>query len=471
MVVECKRRAILVEIQNLPALDTKLVEVFTTKYFNIVTTKQFDMVKPLSLESAQVEYLFRGSFEEDIESETDANGKEIKSRLTISLFYNGLTEEPIKTWVTESSLNSIPSQYNRMFDNKDAEMKKSKPLEKLLWEFEQSPVTCQIRLERDEVAPSEIITVELTDFEDDKGNPSREFNRIVIQAVEGEILGGTQCEIDPALKVFQIGTGTIKFSYKAPSSSNITEDTIFIYNSCNILKIPLSPLQKTELKDKIAEKKVQISENRWVGTLKYHRKIDHESSTGNVKLAVNIDVQMTIPLNLAQNKIIPWGTAFNQKGLQGPYSISYKKVKVYIHKEPWGTQEEKTTSVAECTGQLSPNPTKNSLKLISLNLDREKGTYDLLISFAYDGGCKANTIFEVNGEKISTSSYDLEQIIFDSQAIRRIYPTYPFQGKTDGKVIHGQWISPRESPNGKVSNALDDTNGLTVEWNLTKSKK
>ena len=89
---------------------------------------------------------------------------------------------------------------------------------------------------------------------------SREFNRIVVQAVKGEIVGGTAIVSDPELKAFQVGKEDITFTYIAPDEENsqATEDKIIVYNSCDILRKDEYPMAKTEPKDKIAEKKIEL---------------------------------------------------------------------------------------------------------------------------------------------------------------------------------------------------------------------
>ncbi len=78
------------------------------------------------------------------------------------------------------------------------------------------------------------------------------------------------------------------------------------------------------------------------------------------------------------------------------------------------------------------------------------------------------TTLEVNGKEISKSSHELEDWAFDTQELSRIYPSNLFQGKTDGKVIQGRWTVPQATPQGQVSSALRDHNGVIVEWNLKK---
>lgn len=198
------------------------------------------------------EYLFRITYFENLE------GK-IKSRLTISLYYNGTSEEHVKTWTTETENPDakFTLHKNRMFRNPNAMLKKFRPLEQtVLNDFEKKPYKCRIEAEKEAVVPEEEIEVKLTNIHDIEGRKSREFNRIVVQALEGEIIGGEKLEVDPDLKAFKVGNGTIQFKYKAPHNCRKNQDTIFVYNSCDILREDLYPLSKTVLRDKIAEQKI-----------------------------------------------------------------------------------------------------------------------------------------------------------------------------------------------------------------------
>jgi hypothetical protein len=200
------------------------------------------------------EYYFTGSYENNMK------GK-IKSRLSISLYFED--GELIHNWKTESERPTVPSggHLNRMFKNDDAELKKFVPLNlTLLNDFEKQPSQCDIHPEKEELFPGQETKVKISNIVDFNGRKSREFNRIVVQAIDGEIDGGTPLAADPELKAFQVGKGDITFTYVAPDAgkSQITEDKIVIYNSCDILREDEYPMAKTGVKDKIAEKKIKL---------------------------------------------------------------------------------------------------------------------------------------------------------------------------------------------------------------------
>jgi hypothetical protein len=206
------------------------------------------------------EYLFKGSFDAGITGVTNDRGREIKSRFILKLYYSGSPEELIKTWTTDSTLTDVTSQTKRMFKNPDAAIRQDKPIENLLWDFEKQPSRCDINPDKKELFPGQETRVKISNIVDFEGRKSREFNRIVVQAVSGKIVGGTPVVSDPDLKAFQVGKEDITFTYAAPDAGNsqAAEDKIIVYNSCDILRKDEYPMPKTGIKDKIAEKRVKL---------------------------------------------------------------------------------------------------------------------------------------------------------------------------------------------------------------------
>jgi len=72
-----------------------------------------------------------------------------------------------------------------MFTNRDAAIRQDKPIENLLWDFEKQPSQCDINPDKEELFPGQEIRVKISSFVDVEGRKSREFNRIVVQAVDG----------------------------------------------------------------------------------------------------------------------------------------------------------------------------------------------------------------------------------------------------------------------------------------------
>ncbi|MCW9097082.1 MAG: hypothetical protein OQJ93_06815 [Ignavibacteriaceae bacterium] len=240
------------------------------------------------------EYYFTGSYE------TNMKGK-IKSRLSISLYFED--GELIHNWKTESERPTVTPGWHlhEMFKNDDAELRKSVPLNlTLLNDFEKQPSQCDIHPEKEELFPGQETKVKISNIADIEGRKSREFNRIVVQAVDGEIEGGTPLASDPELKAFQVGKGDITFTYVAPDieNSQATEDKIVIYNSCDILKKDEYPMPKTGLKDKIAEKKISLiradAEATITATYKVHSETHEKGESSTDDEEASSEIQVTI---------------------------------------------------------------------------------------------------------------------------------------------------------------------------------
>ena len=228
----------------------KLTDAFTTGYFHMVSKDH---------KGKRTEYMFKGSYEADIDGKS-GNTEQIKSRFILELYYNGgKTQELIKKWITERNINSIPAHNEKMFYNSDAKTRGDTPInEKLLWEFEKTPIKCKIEPEKEHLDATEKMKIELKDFKDHKGRSSREFNRIVVQVKEGKILNGEKSKFNPDYRVFTVSDGTVTVLYKAPESCDKKKDMIYVYNSCDILNPDFLPLSETELNTKIAEKEIKI---------------------------------------------------------------------------------------------------------------------------------------------------------------------------------------------------------------------
>ena len=239
-------------------LTGKLSEVLRTNCFHIIIAVSDYSAFPQKIP----EYQFRGSFDAGITEQTDGHGREIRSRLIIELWYNGDPVELLKSWTTESTLASISSQYNQMFDNSDAVLRKERPIDNLLHDFERRPVTCIIDAgSKDELGPGEEAEIRILDFKDDKGRSSKYFNRIIVEAERGHIKGGSRLLSDPVsnkYRAFRLDQVPVTFTYEAPDDGTASTDKIIIYSSCQILDPGKVPMEFTEPDKKIAEKEIKI---------------------------------------------------------------------------------------------------------------------------------------------------------------------------------------------------------------------
>ena len=137
------------------------------------------------------EYAFEVVFDGVSNEAVDDDGRP-GSTLKIDLYYDGDEKILVKSWKTVSPTYTIMSHYNRMFRNDDAVMRREPPLENLLREFEQTPLSCQVMggeffvqpdagsevplysPEEIEVRPNETKEISLTGFMGRSG-PSKPF--------------------------------------------------------------------------------------------------------------------------------------------------------------------------------------------------------------------------------------------------------------------------------------------------------
>lgn len=289
----CRHLHPRIDFTTASSIGTRIAEIHTTSCFHMIRSDIIEayrargeregwgkLVKPANYKIPEYEFevIFDGVSTEALNTEGKPG-----STLTIDLIYNGDERILVKSWKTVSPSYTILSQYSRMFRNNDAEMRREPPLQNLLWDFEQTPIRCQIMgggffvqpdagsevpqysPEEIEVRPNETKEITLSGFAGRTG-PSKGFNRIVVKVDEGEILNGEPLESDPNARVFKVGAGNVTVSYRAPKSCSIEGDTIHVYNSCDIAKTSLVPMSNTRQRDKIASTRISCPTAGWTGT-------------------------------------------------------------------------------------------------------------------------------------------------------------------------------------------------------------
>jgi len=235
-----------------------LAEAFISNCFHIKVpvSEMPERFHGLTTGDRPQEYMISAEFLENLSGE-------ITSSLEVNLYYIGTTRELVKSWKTEhsSQLVSFPWHRRKWVENRDAIAHSISPIETTLFkDFEKRPETCIIEVKYEDICAGGESDIILTGINDYRGRSSREFNRVVVQAVEGKILNGESVAIDPELKAFKVGDGRIQVRYQAPDPGGPDQDTIYVYNSCEILREDLLPLSQTQPRDKIAEQKIYISE-------------------------------------------------------------------------------------------------------------------------------------------------------------------------------------------------------------------
>ena len=142
------------------------------------------------------------------------------------------------------------------------------PLHEVAWDYEQMPVTIEMEPEKECVEYGEEIKIDMKNFRDEKGRPTEKyFNRFVFTTEHGEIQLFGENKIgekewaDSIVKAYH--------QYKAPNADecgDCDEDTITVYNSCDVLDPDVYPYSQTRKREKIHELKIDIGCD-WEGTI------------------------------------------------------------------------------------------------------------------------------------------------------------------------------------------------------------
>lgn len=256
-----------------PSVNGHLAELLTKDCFHFLASPDYskslrdDGLLPNYGSKARIpEYSFEADFISGI-LEHDNDGFAVRSKLTIKMFFNGDQRELVHSWQTLGTQEKDPVSLNEPnrgtswsghMNKLEHEYKNGPDIVEITKRFEKRPSECNIDPEKDEVAEGESIEVKITDFKDESGQTSREFNRIVVHADHGKIRNGESCETGPEYKVFKVGDGNITVQYQGPQNCENDKDKITVYNSCEILPESKVSFRSTKQKEKISEKEITV---------------------------------------------------------------------------------------------------------------------------------------------------------------------------------------------------------------------
>ncbi|MBE0678790.1 MAG: hypothetical protein IH592_08495, partial [Bacteroidales bacterium] len=202
------------------------------------------------------EYIFKGTYEANLEGGriieyAEDYKKPVIARMELRLYYNGNTPELVTQWSSENTINDPRALFNKL--------KTPKSLNPIFEEFERKPITCDVKIPTpDEICENDTCEIILSGFKEDKGNSSREFNRIIVHISLGTILNGEDCSFGPDRKVFNVGDGTVRVTYRPPVDKEDGFDILKVYNSCDILPPEKYPYENTVPDELIADEKFPV---------------------------------------------------------------------------------------------------------------------------------------------------------------------------------------------------------------------
>ncbi len=223
------------------------------------------------------EYFFKGSYEANIEGgriiEYDEDYKKpVIAKMKLGLYYNGNSPELVTEWSSENTINEPRALFNKL--------KTPKSLNPVFEEFEKKPVSIDVKTPtQEELCNKGKAEIVLSGFKDAAGNPSREFNRIVVSIFSGKILNGANSDFGPDYKVFTIGNGEVRVEYQPPDEKEDGYEWLRVYNSCEILPEEKFPLSKTQPDELIVDQHFPIFCGFYQGTITIEKKWDYVNSS------------------------------------------------------------------------------------------------------------------------------------------------------------------------------------------------
>jgi len=271
------------------------------------------IVKPSNV--PEHEYSFETEFVSGL-NEFNDEGRPIRSRLTVKLYFEGEQRELIHTWQTQGTWDTISNSGTTWLGHVmklNSAYKSGPDIIEIIERFEKRPVDFNINPERNDLDAGEIIDFDLTEFKDIFGEASREFNRIVVHAYEGDILNGDPCNIGPDYRVFKLNNGSVKVKYRAPSDCNVSSDRFTVYSSCDILPNSRVPIVETQIKERIFEKEFAINcydaklniSGKYEKIIKTSKKDTKDGSVDNHSLNESLEVSVSIFLEFIQAEDMP----------------------------------------------------------------------------------------------------------------------------------------------------------------------
>jgi hypothetical protein len=147
------------------------------------------------------------------------------------------------------------------------------PLHEIAWDYERMPVTIEMEPEKECVEYDEEVRIDMKSSRDSEGRNAQPFyrsgcdNRFVFTTKHGKIVLSDENKIGD--KEWGSSADYNYYTYRAPSADecgDCKEDTITVYNSCDVLDPDVFPYSQTHKNEKICEITIDIGCN-WEGTI------------------------------------------------------------------------------------------------------------------------------------------------------------------------------------------------------------
>ncbi|MCP4566195.1 MAG: hypothetical protein GY841_01305 [FCB group bacterium] len=298
------------------SIKTHLNELFLPDCFGILGTEKVEALRKKAEELGwpeavipknykQPEYSFDVDFVSGLENQfRERDNRPVVGRLKVSMYFEGNERELVHEWEAEGTLDVVSggsTSYSGYMNRLRKAYKEGPSITEIIDEFEKRPDDCQMKLEEEVVKLGQVIEIELSDFKDVMGETSREFNRVMLQALNGKILNGMPSKYSDGLRIFPVGEEPIKIKYQAPDSCYTSTDSLIINSTCDILDEEREPYADTELDEQIQSKAIplfcpgvyaimtvtQKKSSKW--DKKVRGKIDRKDWNQTTSLTVRVD--------------------------------------------------------------------------------------------------------------------------------------------------------------------------------------
>ncbi len=210
----------------------------------------------------QPEYSFDVDFVSGLEGQPrDRHNRPVVSRLKVSMYFEGNERELVHEWEAVGTLNSVTGEesgFSVILNRFREAYKAGLSISEIIDEFEKRPDNCQVKLEEEVVKLGQVVEIELSDFKDAMGETSREFNRVMLQVLHGEILNGMPSKYSDGLRIFRVDREPIRIKYQAPDNCEAGGDSLIINSTCDILTDDREPLKDTELDEQIQSEAIPL---------------------------------------------------------------------------------------------------------------------------------------------------------------------------------------------------------------------
>lgn len=189
-----------------------------------------------------------------------------------------------------------PNDKTTYFDKITEMTKQAGNLDEIIYDYEQMPLSCKIKLEddRDYVENGEEIKINLNEILDYKGRTAKQWQYLIVKAEKGKIINGKTHRGSKEYKIFEVGNGEVEIKYKAPDDCKNQKEKIIIYNTCEHRVYQAGYNDSFNPKKEIGNKEFEIICAR--GYIEYN----HTFKFKMMELDANATVKGLIPIKMSK---------------------------------------------------------------------------------------------------------------------------------------------------------------------------